>query len=167
MLGNAAKNLGRFAQGYSGFVRKATPQSTALKAGVAAGVLSAGSSAATNTKAGPSLMGGFVPLSKNSSLKVGEYLNLRLAEKIAGGIPGVLDGLAYGAFIGSKFIDPDKHPIAHSLVDGGALATLAGTTAYGMYKDPHEFKPGLKDILGLSLMGSALYDRHKAHKAHK
>jgi hypothetical protein len=75
----------------------------------------------------------------------------------------MVDAAAYAAFAGSKFVDPHEHPLLHTALDAGALAALAGTTGYGMLSNRDEYKPGLKDLVGLGLMGSALYDRAKAH----
>jgi len=75
----------------------------------------------------------------------------------------MVDAAAYAAFAGSKFVDPHEHPLLHTALDAGALAALAGTTGYGMLAGKDEYKPGLKDLVGLGLMGSALYDRAKAH----
>lgn len=74
-----------------------------------------------------------------------------------------IDAAAYAAFLGSKFVDPAKDPRLHAALDAAGLLGLAGTTAYGMAKSPGEYKPGVKDLAGLALMGSALYDRTKAH----
>lgn len=75
----------------------------------------------------------------------------------------IVDAAAYAAFAGSKFVDPHEHPVLHTALDAGALAALAGTTGYGMLAGKDDYKPGVKDLLGLGLMGSALYDRAKAH----
>ena len=75
----------------------------------------------------------------------------------------LVDAAAYAAFAGSKFVDPHEHPVLHTALDAGALAALAGTTGYGMLAGKDEYKPGVKDLIGLGLMGSALYDRAKSH----
>lgn len=75
----------------------------------------------------------------------------------------MVDAAAYAAFAGSKFVDPHEHPLLHTALDAGALAALAGTTGYGMLSGKDEYKPGAKDLIGLGLMGSALYDRAKTH----
>lgn len=75
----------------------------------------------------------------------------------------LIDAGAYGAFAASKFVDPHEHPLLHTALDAGALAALAGTTGYGMLAGKDDYKPGMKDLVGLGLMGSALYDRAKSH----
>lgn len=75
----------------------------------------------------------------------------------------LVDAAAYAAFAGSKFVDPHEHPVLHTALDAGALAALAGTTGYGMLTGKDDYKPGMKDLVGLGLMGSALYDRAKSH----
>ena len=75
----------------------------------------------------------------------------------------MVDAASYAAFLGSQFVDPHAHPELHAALDAAGLLGLAGTTAYGMAKSRDEYRPGMKDLVGLGLMGSALYDRVKSH----
>jgi hypothetical protein len=70
---------------------------------------------------------------------------------------------SYGAFgLGTAL--HHSHPRLATGLEAAGLAGLAGTSAHDAYKS-HQGggspAPGLKDLLGLALMGSALYDRSK------
>lgn len=97
-------------------------------------------------------------------MKVGS-LDARLAQlvrsKIAFGVGDAVNVGSYGAMIGASLL-PHEHPM-HTLLEGAGLVGLGGTTLAGMLGDPAERKPGLKDLAGLALFGSALYDRYKNH----
>lgn len=67
----------------------------------------------------------------------------------------------YAAFLGAKTL-PEDSPW-HWGLDVAGLAALGATTGVDMFTNPHEFKPGVKDLVGLGLMGSALYDRYQHH----
>ena len=122
-------------------------------AGLAGG--SGGGPSITNPLTGNNLLGG----PKTGSLRLDSLAKTAFHMSPA----DMVDAAAYAAFAGSKFVDPHEHPLLHTALDAGALAALAGTTGYGMVANRDEYKPGLKDLVGLGLMGSALYDRTKAH----
>lgn len=111
--------------------------------------------ALTSTK-GPSVMG--FPMGKTSAILENAANRVKQLSPT-----DIADIASYGAFMGAKVVDPVEHPVLHTVLDAAGLAGLAGTTAYGMTRDPHERMPGAKDLMGLALMGSALYDRAKAH----
>ena len=83
--------------------------------------------------------------------------------KIAFGVGDAVNVGSYGAMIGASLL-PHEHPW-HSILEGAGLVGLGGTTIAAMAGDPAERKPGLKDLAGLALFGSALYDRYKNHEA--
>lgn len=83
--------------------------------------------------------------------------------KLAFGIGDAIDAGSYGAFLGSKFVNPETHPRLHTALDAAGLLGLAGTTAHSLATNPGDRKPSVKDLAGLALMGSALYDRTRAH----
>jgi hypothetical protein len=92
------------------------------------------------------------PLLVNAARKLAELSAADLA-----------DVASYGAFMGGKLVDPVKHPILHNALDAAGLVGLGATTAHSMLSNRAERKPGLKDLVGLALMGSALYDRAHNH----
>lgn len=95
-------------------------------------------------------------------MKVGslEARLLRLVRtKLAFGVQDAINVGSYGAMIGATLL-PHKHPW-HTYLEGAGLVGLGGTTLASMVGDPAERKPGLKDLAGLALFGSALYDRYK------
>lgn len=96
--------------------------------------------------------------------KTGSLLLDRLAMKIAQLSPSDLADIAsYGSFIGAKLTDPVKNPKLHAALDAAGLIGLGATTAHSMATSPADRGASAKDMLGLALMGSALYDRAKAH----
>lgn len=151
----AAPVLGKGAVNFAGGATLGVGKSMAAQAGRAASTTSSIGHALTSTK-GPSVMG--FGLGKTSAVLE------NAANRIKQLSPSdIADMASYGAFIGAKIADPEKHPILHNVLDAGGLIGLAGTTAYGMTRDKSERMPGAKDLMGLALMGSALYDRAKAH----
>lgn len=97
-------------------------------------------------------------------MKVGsveERLLRVVLTKIAFGVPEAIDTASYAAMIGSKFV-PHESPW-HTYLEGAGLLGLGGTTLASMVQNPAERKPGMKDLAGLALFGSALYDRFGNH----
>lgn len=74
----------------------------------------------------------------------------------------LLDMGSYAAMIGSKLL-PHDNPW-HTRLEAAGLLGLGGSVGADMIADPHERKPGAKDLVGLGLFGSALYDRWKQHQ---
>ncbi len=70
---------------------------------------------------------------------------------------------SYGAFgLGTAL--HHSHPRLATGLEAAGLAGLAGTSAHDAYTSRQaggSGAPGIKDLLGLALMGSALYDRNK------
>lgn len=89
-----------------------------------------------------------------------KYAGISRREKQAFGLSDAADIASYSAFIGAK-LTPHDHPL-HAALDAAGLIGLGATTAHGMLTSPPERGPGAKDLLGLALMGSALYDRTTA-----
>lgn len=73
----------------------------------------------------------------------------------------MFDAANYLAFAGSKLI-PKSNPWHHRLEYGG-LTGLGLSTGYEMMRTPGERKPGIKDLIGLALMASAVHDRSQSH----
>jgi len=71
----------------------------------------------------------------------------------------LIDIGSYGAMIGSKLL-PHDHPW-HTGLEAAGLIGLGSSVGADMLMDPGERKPGAKDLAGLALFGSALYDRWK------
>lgn len=100
----------------------------------------------------------------NGTVKT-QSLNERLY-KLAFGLQSpkdLIDIGSYGAMIGSKLL-PHDNPW-HTRLEAAGLLGLGGSVGYDMATDPHERKPGAKDLVGLALFGSALHDRWKQHQA--
>jgi len=94
--------------------------------------------------------------------KTGSLALDMIATKVARLSPGDLADIAsYGSFIGAKLV-PHDNPW-HKALDAAGLIGLGATTAHSLATNPADRGPSGKDLLGLALMGSALYDRHKAH----
>jgi hypothetical protein len=115
------------------------------------------------------LLGGMIPFGKSGSV-TGSALLDHLAEKVASsgalshiGPSELADIAAYSAFIGGKLVNPHDHPRLHAALDAAGLLGLGATTAYGLSKGTDSGVPAAKDLLGLGLMGSALYDRYRSH----
>jgi len=146
------------AKGYTGL---GTAKGFAGAAGNAASMAPQITGALTSGNKGPSVMGFKVGSAADSAILKRAALQLG-----ALGPSELADIASYGAFIGAKLVDPVKHPVLHNVLDAGGLLGLAGTTAYGMTQNKAERMPGAKDILGLGLMGSALYDRATSGHGH-
>ena len=115
------------------------------------------------------LFGGVIPFGKSGSV-TGSALLDQFAEKVASsgalshiGPSELADIAAYSAFIGGKLVNPHDHPRLHAALDAAGLLGLGATTAYGLSKGTDSGVPAAKDLLGLGLMGSALYDRYRSH----
>lgn len=164
-MAGAAKAVGRGAGSFGKGLFFAKPMAGAGAAGKAmnfAGkATSAGAPIAASMAAGsngPSVMG------FGGGSKVGSLLLERAAVKVASwGAGDVVDAASYGSFIGAKFVDPVKYPTLHTALDAAGLLGLTATTAHGLATTPAERGPATKDLIGLGLMGSALYDRAKQH----
>lgn len=81
-------------------------------------------------------------------------------EKLAFGVGNAINVASYGAMIGANLV-PHDHP-AHAYLEAAGLLGLAGTTGYDLLSGHDEWKPGLKDLVGLGLFASALHDRTKS-----
>ncbi len=79
------------------------------------------------------------------------------------GASDLIDAASYGSFLGAKLVDPHTHPRLHTALDAAGLLGLGATTAHSLITNPADRAPSIKDLAGLALMGSALYDRSKAH----
>lgn len=96
--------------------------------------------------------------------KTGSCVLDRVAVKAAQlGASDLADIASYGTFIGAKLVDPHAHPRLHTALDAAGLIGLGATTAHSLATNPADRAPSAKDLVGLALMGSALYDRAKAH----
>lgn len=166
MLGGAALSAGKGLVGFGESAMGAKPLNWLANRGAQAyGTLSG-----LGGLVGGGPEGGFTvrnPLTGNALIggtKTGSLLVDRFAKHALHMSPAdIADAAAYAAFAGSKFVDPHEHPLLHTALDAGALATLAGTTGYGLLAGKDDYKPAAKDLVGLALMGSALYDRAKSH----
>jgi len=78
------------------------------------------------------------------------------------GASDLADVASYGSFIGAKLVDPHKHPKLHAALDAAGLLGLGATTAHSMFTNPADRGPSAKDLTGLALMGSALFDRMRS-----
>lgn len=111
-------------------------------------------------QSGPSVMG----MGLGGTPKTGSHLVDHFAMKLARlGASDLADIASYSAFIGSKVVDPHKHPKLHTALDAAGLLGLGATTAHSLATNRADRAPAAKDLVGLALMGSALYDRTKAH----
>jgi hypothetical protein len=161
MGGGLARGVGNFGKGLFGFgpLASAGRVGKAINfAGKATGVV-APVVGAMSANQGASILG-FGGTPKTGSLALD-----RVAIKVARlGVGDIVDIASYGSFIGSKLVDPKKHPRLHTALDAAGLLGLGATTAHSLITNPADRGPAAKDLLGLALMGSALYDRAKAHK---
>lgn len=156
----ASKAVGAGARALGGYTGLGPSGGVAGALGTAAGTVPQGIKSITGGK-GPSVMGMKVGSAADSAVLKRAALQLG-----ALGPSELADIASYGAFIGAKLVDPVKHPVLHNVLDAGGLLGLAGTTAYGMTQNKGERVPGAKDLLGLGLMGSALYDRATSGHGH-
>jgi len=158
--GSAMRGAGNFGKGLfgAGALASAGRGGKALNmAGKATGVIApvAGAMAAGQ---GASVMGiGGQP--KTGSLVL-DAVGLKVANL---GASDLADIASYGSFIGAKLVDPHTHPKLHAALDAAGLLGLGATTAHSLATNPADRGPSAKDLAGLALMGSALYDRAKAH----
>lgn len=160
MGGSLARGAGNFGKGLFQFgpMASAGRAGKAMNmAGKATGVVAPVASA-MGAGQGASIMG------MGGQPKTGSVLLDRVAQKVARLSPSDLADIAsYGSFIGAKLVDPTKHPHLHTALDAAGLLGLGATTAHSLATNPADRAPSAKDLVGLALMGSALYDRAKAH----
>jgi hypothetical protein len=160
MGGGLARGAGNFGKGLLGMgaLSSAGKAGKAMNmAGKATGVI-APVAGAMSAGQGASFMG-FGGAPKTGSLALD-----RVAVKVARlGASDLVDIASYGSFIGAKLTDPHTHPRLHAALDAAGLLGLGATTAHSLATNPADRAPSAKDLVGLALMGSALYDRAKAH----
>ena len=141
-------------------------------AGQAKGMIDLAGSLTGGSGGSGGLLGGNISFNAPSKVAsyTGSFLLDKVAEKVASsgalghlGPAELADIAAYSAFIGGKLVDPHKHPQLHAALDAAGLLGLGATTAYGLAKGTDSGAPAVKDLLGLGLMGSALYDRYRSH----
>lgn len=158
MGGGLARGAGNFGKGMLGMgaLSSAGKAGKAMNmAGKVTGVV-APVAGAMGAGQGASFMG-FGGAPKTGSLALD-----RVAVKVARlGASDLADIASYGSFIGAKLTDP--HTRLHAALDAAGLLGLGATTAHSLATNPADRAPSAKDLVGLALMGSALYDRAKAH----